>query len=492
VRVLGFPQNSPIRSARSKSGNRRTRRSSARGAGPRASSAPVGLVRVARGPRGRTRCRAADAAAGGDLTSRAKWGERRARLDRGNLDTVTLGYVASGGASGSYTITLSARLGAYNGNLIGTSTATVDLIGASTGKNVVFSFGGAPVPAGSTIAFVQSFTGPGLLFFDVGNGPIGDPTYSGCPGVVETEGTTPPLDQFRRASVGVIITQLTFPAPTITSFTPTTGPVGSSVVITGTNFTGTGFMTSSVRFNGLASTFTVNSSTQITATVPAGATTGPISVTTLGGPATSSTNFTVQASVVTPVEKHRSNVTLMLSAHLVAKGRVNVPDGAKACERGRVVKLQRKKGGSWRTVRTDRTNSTGAYRAALPDVEGTYRSLVKKDRISDTDVCKAMFPGGVGTTTPSNRVREAEQAAAVAATVIPHIRESASHRRHRIWTVTMCLSTTSVSWAQIRMGLTEMTTVSVARLSAGGTCRCVECGACGAGWQVPHFAESVG
>ena len=66
---------------------------------------------------------------------------------------------------------------------------------------------------------------------------------------------------------------------------------------------------------------------------------------------------------------------------------------------------------------------------------------------------------------------EAEQAVAVAATAIPHIRASASHRRHRTWTVTMYLSTTSVSWAQIRMGLTEIATASVARLNAGGTYR---------------------
>ncbi len=93
--------------------------------------------------------------------------------------------------------------------------------------------------------------------------------------------------------------------PTITSFTPTSGPVGTSVDITGTNLTAA----SAVRFNGTAATtFTVNSATSITATVPAGATTGPIGVTVPGGSGVSASNFTVliPAPVVTTLSPTRN------------------------------------------------------------------------------------------------------------------------------------------------------------------------------------------
>jgi len=57
---------------------------------------------------------------------------------------------------------------------------------------------------------------------------------------------------------------------------PTSGKVGTNVTILGDNLTGS----TAVTFNGTAATFTVVSATEITATVPTGATTGNIEVTT--------------------------------------------------------------------------------------------------------------------------------------------------------------------------------------------------------------------
>src|SRR5687767_11444130 len=54
------------------------------------------------------------------------------------------------------------------------------------------------------------------------------------------------------------------PAPSISSFSPTSGGVGTTVTINGANFTGA----SAVRFNGQSASFSVVSSSQITASVP--------------------------------------------------------------------------------------------------------------------------------------------------------------------------------------------------------------------------------
>jgi large repetitive protein len=80
--------------------------------------------------------------------------------------------------------------------------------------------------------------------------------------------------------------------PTITSFTPTSGPIGITVTINGTNFDTTP-ANNTVTFNGTTAVVTASTATSITTTVPAGATTGKISVTVGGNTATSTNDFTV-------------------------------------------------------------------------------------------------------------------------------------------------------------------------------------------------------
>jgi uncharacterized repeat protein (TIGR03803 family) len=78
--------------------------------------------------------------------------------------------------------------------------------------------------------------------------------------------------------------------PQISSFSPSTGSAGTTVVITGDSLAGA---TEVVFACGKIATFTMDSDTQITATVPAGAMTGAINVVTPGGHVGSATVFTV-------------------------------------------------------------------------------------------------------------------------------------------------------------------------------------------------------
>ncbi len=77
-------------------------------------------------------------------------------------------------------------------------------------------------------------------------------------------------------------------APGVSGYTPGTGQVGDSVAIAGTAFGGV----TAVRFNGVSASFVVDSSIQITAVVPGGASTGTITVTGPGGTGTGP-SFTV-------------------------------------------------------------------------------------------------------------------------------------------------------------------------------------------------------
>ena len=85
------------------------------------------------------------------------------------------------------------------------------------------------------------------------------------------------------------------PSPSLSLYAPTSGTSGSTVTLTGSNFLGI----SAVTFNGVAALFTVSSSTQITAIVPAAASTGPIAVINASGSSTGTGVFFVTAGSVT-------------------------------------------------------------------------------------------------------------------------------------------------------------------------------------------------
>jgi hypothetical protein len=163
------------------------------------------------------------------------------------------------------------------------------------------------------------------------------------------------------------------PAPMISSFSPTSGPVGTSVTITGTGFTGA----TAVAFGGVnTSSYSVNSDTQITASVPSGATTGPITVTAPGGQASSApAPFTVTAQTPT------------ISSFSPNKGRVG------------------------QSVTINGTNFTGATNVAFNGTAAAF-TVISSTQISATVPAGATTgqisvttPGGTATSSSSFRVR---------------------------------------------------------------------------------------
>lgn len=111
--------------------------------------------------------------------------------------------------------------------------------------------------------------------------PNNNPTKSGPITVTNTEDSTTSGDSFTFYS-----------APTLNTLTITKGTKGTSVPLSGTNFT----ESASVHFNALSAEVSFTSTTALTATVPDGATNGPIIVQTEGGVARSAENFDVESS----------------------------------------------------------------------------------------------------------------------------------------------------------------------------------------------------
>tara|TARA_R110000868_G_C10908416_1_gene764780 strand:- start:155 stop:1981 length:1827 start_codon:yes stop_codon:yes gene_type:complete len=85
--------------------------------------------------------------------------------------------------------------------------------------------------------------------------------------------------------------------PTITSFSPSSGAIGTQVTITGTNFSSTA-ANNVVKFGTVTATVSTASATSLVTTVPLGATTGKISVTANKKTATSATDFTVTTAQI--------------------------------------------------------------------------------------------------------------------------------------------------------------------------------------------------
>ena len=194
-----------------------------------------------------------------------------------NSTTITA-VVAAGTTSGTITVT----------TLGGTATSATVFLAAPT----ITSFTPTSSGGNATVTINGSnFTGATAVKFN-GTNAVSFTVVSAVKitAAVATGSTTGKISVTTPGGTAISAGSFSFvPAPVITSFTPTSGPVGTMVSIYGTALTGA----TAVKINGVNAAYTVMNSAKITATVASGTTTGKITVTTAGGTATSTTVFTV-------------------------------------------------------------------------------------------------------------------------------------------------------------------------------------------------------
>jgi hypothetical protein len=171
------------------------------------------------------------------------------------------------------------------------------------------------------------------------------------------------------------------PVGTFDAFSPDKGQVGHAVILTGSQFTGA----TRVMFGRLPALFTVDSATQITATVPAGARTGPIVVRMPGG---------AFSSVVRYVVKHPRQVTLSMN-EAQTFGQVGVPDGLNACRQGVPVVLERLHGTTWNPIGRTHTRPDGSFSLRAMPAHGSYRAVAPWARLPTNDFCMVAISGVV-------------------------------------------------------------------------------------------------
>lgn len=163
---------------------------------------------------------------------------------------------------------------ATDGNLYGTAHGR----GAHGDYGTVFS-----VAPGGTVTTVYSFCADSPNACVDGEGPVGTLTQ-GTDG--KLYGTTQSGGAHDHGTAFGLSVGL---APFVQTL-PSSGKIGRTVKILGTNLSGA----TSVTFNGVAATsFTMNSTTEIATKVPTGATTGTVQVITPGGTLSSNVVFTV-------------------------------------------------------------------------------------------------------------------------------------------------------------------------------------------------------
>jgi hypothetical protein len=144
----------------------------------------------------------------------------------------------------------------------------------------------------------------------------------------------------------------------------------------------------------------VDDVTSLSVIVPSGAGDGPIQVTTDVGTVFSTTSFLVPPPDCVPDtgNQHDRSISFKITKAGRASGVVSSTEETPftECVAAVPVKIQRKKGGAWKTVGKTVTDDAGAYVKKVKNPKGTqkFRALAPKVSLGDpvTDVClKARF-----------------------------------------------------------------------------------------------------
>lgn len=184
------------------------------------------------------------------------------------------------------------------GAITGTITVTTSSgsVNSSTNYSVtpaITSFGPSAGPAGTAVTINGTSLGSvTAIQFNGVPASYGIINSNQIVATVPAAATSGPVSVITSSGTATTASSFTV-TPIITSIQPTSGPEGTSVTIAGGGFAGA----TGVSFNGIAANFTINSVTQIAAVVPAGAISGPITVTTPTG-SSSSSGFTVTPAII--------------------------------------------------------------------------------------------------------------------------------------------------------------------------------------------------
>jgi hypothetical protein len=179
-------------------------------------------------------------------------------------------------------------LGASGGSIAPTVSTEFDVTAASlsTFAPTAGTVGAIVVISGSQL------TGSSEVMFDGVPTAFSVDSDAQITASVPTGADTGPIEII--TPVGPAVSESAFQVmPTITGMAPLRGSVGTTVTIQGSAFDGA----TKVTFGGQPAVFSVNSYSQISATVPAGALTGRVTVTTASGTATSSGSFRVKPTI---------------------------------------------------------------------------------------------------------------------------------------------------------------------------------------------------